>query len=326
MHTNLRRLLHTAEGHSQHVVAIFLDVRGFSSFARIAESSDAAQFLTSIYIKLLDDYFRDAAFFKLTGDGMLVLFHYDRATLKDTVRRSVDLSSKILDAFPTITRGDPMINFSVPSQLGVGISRGAATRISSGRKVLDYSGRPLNLAARLMDLARPAGIVLDASLGLDLLTPAVRNRFTQDLVYIRGIAEIDPTPVYILPDQTQLPDEAKRPLSVSRFTEHSEQRTFSEVKKLGSFRHMLTHEPAKTDDIIIHISYPEVGDDGTRGSLSWTPSYKATYAKQEGNPYAKLDYDPVVTDIKNDGITEDDWPVSITIEYSVRGKVAPDPE
>ena len=39
------------------MVVVFLDVRGFSSFAKLAESSEAALFLRSIYIKILDDVF-----------------------------------------------------------------------------------------------------------------------------------------------------------------------------------------------------------------------------------------------------------------------------
>jgi class 3 adenylate cyclase len=157
MHKDLRELLHSAEGRSRHVVVIFLDVRGFSSFAKIAESSDAAEFLRSVYTQILDDYFPEPEFFKLTGDGMLILYRYNRDTLTDVTNQAVETSLRLVKEFSTLCDTDPMVNFDVPGELGIGVARGAATALISGDKILDYSGRPLNLAARLMDLARPAG-------------------------------------------------------------------------------------------------------------------------------------------------------------------------
>ena len=57
MHRALKSLLPRAKGESRLVVVVFLDVRGFSSFAKMAESSEAALLLRSIYIRILDDYF-----------------------------------------------------------------------------------------------------------------------------------------------------------------------------------------------------------------------------------------------------------------------------
>jgi class 3 adenylate cyclase len=67
MHRDLKELLRTAEGESHRVVVVFLDVRGFSTFAKVAESSDSAEFLKSIYLKILEEYFEDASFFKPTA-------------------------------------------------------------------------------------------------------------------------------------------------------------------------------------------------------------------------------------------------------------------
>ena len=52
----------------------------------------------------------------------------------------------------------------------IGISRGTVCRLVSKGKTLDYSGRVVNLASRLMDDARPSGVVFDASVGIDLLS------------------------------------------------------------------------------------------------------------------------------------------------------------
>lgn len=149
-----------AEGFSDLVVVVFLDVRGFSTFAGMAESGEAALFLRRVYLNIVDEYFPDSAFFKPTGDGLVIVRHFDRSNLGDEVTSAISTSLRLVEAFPHLTERDPMVNFEVPTSLGVGIARGAATRLASGDLTLDYSGRPLNLAARLMDLARPRGVVL----------------------------------------------------------------------------------------------------------------------------------------------------------------------
>jgi len=53
-----------------------------------------------------------------------------------------------------------MLNFETPRR-SVLYRAGPATKLVSQDRTLDYSGRPLNLAARLMDFARPSGVVLD---------------------------------------------------------------------------------------------------------------------------------------------------------------------
>jgi class 3 adenylate cyclase len=321
MHKNLRTLLHTARGQSQHVVVIFLDIRGFSSFAKIAESTDAAEFLASAYTKILDDYIPDAAFFKLTGDGMLVIYDYDRNSLTEVVRKATDLSIRLVEAFPTLTEGDAMLNFNRPEQLGIGLARGAATILTSDDTVLDYSGRPLNLAARLMDLARPSGVVLDASFGFELLDEKVQSRFKRESVYVKGIAEDDPIPVYYLADRTSIPDQNKFPMNrMLRFPESTESVLFSELCERGArFYQLLSNEPAKLDDIEVHVNYPKTKADGSKHpTMRWTPSYPATYQKKQNKHYAVVNYKKITQGMRTDDRTDNTWPVEVTIEYSIR--------
>jgi hypothetical protein len=95
VHNELRKLLPKATGSSGFVVAVNLDVRGFSSFAKLAESSEAAIFLKRVSTPAsLDDYFSDVAFFRPTGDGLLVLLSYDSESLIDVLTR---YSAKVLN-------------------------------------------------------------------------------------------------------------------------------------------------------------------------------------------------------------------------------------
>jgi len=74
-----------------------------------------------------------------------------------------------------------MTNFPTPDKIGIGITRGSVCCIMSGSKILDYSGRNLNLASRLMEMARPSGIVFDESFGLDLLSDEKKVFFYQKI-------------------------------------------------------------------------------------------------------------------------------------------------
>lgn len=325
MHRDLRDLLHSAEGQSQKVVVLFLDVRGFTSFAGIAESTDAADFLKSTYIRMLDQYFTDAVYFKLTGDGMMVIYNFtDEDTLTSSLRKAVNSSLALVQAFPSITKDDRMINFPVPQSLGVGLARGSATVISSGGKILDYTGRPLNLAARLMDLARPAGVVFDDSFGFELLESNVRNKFSKENVYIKGIAEQAPIGIYHLAGQTRIREQNKFPMnSLSRFTEDTETKTLGELIERGaSFRHLLAQQPARTDDIEVHLKYEKIKSDGTRHpTMRWTPSYKAKYKKAQNKHYAVFNYKSITEKMQAEDKTELDWEVEVTIEYSIRAAI-----
>ncbi len=188
-------MLGRAKGEPEFVIAAVLDIRGFSSFAKTVDSVQAAAYLRRVYTRMIDGYIPGSKFYKLTGDGLLVVFPCSENVehLAGTVLKSL---FRLVSDFPNLCRGDPLINFEVPRQLGVGLGRGAATRLVSNRTTLDYSGRPLNTAAKLTDLARPSGIVLDDSYGADLIPKEMRPLFTSAKVYLKGISDDGLTQVY----------------------------------------------------------------------------------------------------------------------------------
>lgn len=318
MHNELRELLHTAEGQSKRVIVVFLDVRGFSSFAGIAESTDTAEFLKSIYIKILDEYFPDAEFFKPTGDGLLILLPYTRETLQDAVSSAAARSIQIVENFAKFCDGDEMVNFDVPTNLGVGLARGSATMLTAGGKVLDYSGRPLNLASRLMDLARPAGIVFDEGFGYDLLETRLKEQFREDFAYVKGLAESKPMTVFCLGGYTEIPEFNKRPLDgFIRFSGPQQKMTFKALEDRGNFRHPIGREPARTDNIEVHLFYPKILANGKKHpTFRLGRTLPAEFEVVAGVPYATVDYRPTVAELKAVGI-KGNWNVSTVLEYSV---------
>lgn len=51
-----RKLLDNVQGSSEFVIAVIIDVRGFSSFAMKVESVQTTAFLKRIYIEMIDRY------------------------------------------------------------------------------------------------------------------------------------------------------------------------------------------------------------------------------------------------------------------------------
>jgi len=81
MHRTFRKLLESAIGISEFIIAVNLDIRGFSSFSKEVESPSVAMFIKKVYMKLIDTYFSDASFFKSTGDGLLMIIPYTEKNL-----------------------------------------------------------------------------------------------------------------------------------------------------------------------------------------------------------------------------------------------------
>lgn len=264
MHRELRDRLPNAAGVSDLVVVVFLDVRGFSSFARMAESSEAALFLRSMYTQVLDNYFPDAAFFKPTGDGLMIIRHYDEKTLESVVFDSISQGLQLTKDFAGLCSDDPMVNFDVPTELGVGIARGAATGLVSDGYTLDYSGRPLNLASRLMDLARPTGVVYDTNLTKGLTTPAdLGADFIEEQVYVKGIAELSALTIY-RSKAVSIPAANRRPLVGVPFEEALDSMTFKQLAQMGRFIHRPTQEPIDPDSVALDYWYPSTDGRGNR--------------------------------------------------------------
>lgn len=187
-----------------------LDIRDFSSFSMRVESPETAMFLKRVYGRIIENYFADASFFKPTGDGLLIIVPYSEHNLQDVLPQTVRKCIEIVEQFGSFCSDDPMINFEVPDCMGIGLSRGAACRLTSSDRTLDYSGRSLNMASRLMDFARPKGVVFDNSFGIELLPTPVREMFEQDRVYIRSLAEDEPQSIWFTKAWTTISPASKQ--------------------------------------------------------------------------------------------------------------------
>jgi len=198
--------LQSAQGEQQSVIAVFIDVRGFTRFAGIADSFDTAVFLKKFYIAVLQSYLPGAQFAKPSGDGLMLIFEHSEAGLETLAKMVLGGCISLIEEYPAFLYDDKMIIFDLPPNLGIGVARGAATRLAADSTIIDYTGRCLNLAARLMNFARPRGLVVDAKFlhGMKELSDTLS--FAPESVYIAGLTTEDPWPVLIRKEWTQIED------------------------------------------------------------------------------------------------------------------------
>lgn len=259
----LKKRLQNAEGRSEFVIAVICDIRGFSSFSTCHESPDTAMFIKRFYLKLLEEYFTDAIFAKPTGDGLLLIFTYSELDLNDVSNNVLNTCIKVMEDFPTMFADDSMINFKTPRNVGFGISRGPACCLFSGKTIIDYSGRLLNLAARLNDLARPKGIVIDGHYLFDVIPKGLRKRFRKNKVYLRGIAEEDAIEIFCLHPSVSIPSHALFPISAETWKSFSYEMQVSKLGKLSSrFALDMPAEPISPEKIKLELQIPNKATPG----------------------------------------------------------------
>jgi len=313
MHSEFRRLLDLSEGDSQRLVALNVDIRGFSAFSEEVESVLAALYIKKVYQRLLADYFTDADFFKPTGDGLLVVYGFTDDTLRATTIELVKKALKIVRSFPTLTRNDPAINFPVPRRVGIGLARGAGSRLIAGETILDYSGRTLNLASRLMDFARPEGVVLDAHYGIDLLPPAIRKQFDRTEVVIRGISEKELVPIYYTPALTSIPDSLRRPFAELEWEdEEVPLATLHELEDAGpKFVVELPSRPLSPSQLWLNTEFPMATKSGRKHKSIMSehtfkpggaPDIDITYFEEGGKRIAGFNADSLATTLRGWGV------------------------
>lgn len=253
--------LSNAEGTSELVIAVFVDLRGFSDFSKREESPNVALFIKRFFLKIISDYFPSAEFVKPTGDGLLLIFKYkdDPEVFKQVAQSVVDSCLEFLGHHPVLFEMDAMINFDIPQSVGFGIARGTACCLKGPHGIVDYSGHLINLAARLTSIARPGGIVLDGRFGLSLLSEEVQGLFASEDVYLKGISDEKPTQVHYLSDYVLITDFYKKPRHLEDWRVLNKEFTAKELEILGDkFTFDLPEDVKDVGQHIVKCTYPNL--------------------------------------------------------------------
>lgn len=147
--------------HRREIVALFCDLRGFTSFAEVAEPEDVMDLLRA-YHTALGPLVHEAqgTLERFLGDGMMIIFN-DPLPCLDAAYRAVRLAVAMRDGFHALAQSWELRGYSIG--FGIGIAQGYATlgRIGfEGR--LDYAaiGTVTNIAARLCAEARDSQILV----------------------------------------------------------------------------------------------------------------------------------------------------------------------
>jgi class 3 adenylate cyclase len=316
VHRILRKALTDAAGHSEFVIVVVADIRGFSAFSKQHESPDIAMYVKRVYMKLVDDYFSSASFYKTTGDGLVVTIPYDERNLTETANQTVESCLRCCDDFASICQADPMVNFPTPNMVGFGLTRGTACCLASGDMVLDYSGHLLNLATRLMGLARPSGVVLDGAFGVELLKPETKGLFEGADVYLRSLAEDKAVKVFYQKGKVEIPEDAKRPLATQRWESWTTTRKLREWEKLVPFyRASITALPNKPISAVLSATLPDMPGGKRQKGVTYTVIRSDwEYLELGGKFYFRLNMASLVLFLKSKELTSNS-PVTLRIDY-----------
>jgi class 3 adenylate cyclase len=265
MNNNFTKLIPKAKGRSEWIIVTFFDIRDFSRFSERVEAPNIALYLKKVFVKAMDSYFPPASFCKSTGDGLMLIHSYDEDNVGEVLNQVVDSCIKLHKDFSTLVKDEPAINFEPPSSVGIGLVRGTACCLYSADETIDYSGKIINLAARLTNLARPSGIVFDTSLGFSLLNEKVQKLFDKASVYITGIAEQIPVDIYYLKGSVILSPESKKPLSKQEWYTITKRKKYKEWLKLSRdpFSFTTKHRNIASDTIYTEVYYPTRIENGT---------------------------------------------------------------
>lgn len=323
MHRQVLELLSNAHGESRSVIALNLDIRGFSKFSLERESVETGIYIRKIYEAVLQNYFPAPSYFKPTGDGLLIVFDVpegDTEALKTASLDVVNASIDLVDNFAELLLGDDWIYFQVPKRIGIGVARGTACCLAADGVTLDYSGAVLNTASRLMDIARPKGVVLDETFPFGLLADDIQERFFKDDdVYLRSLAEGFPRSVYYVPEWTEISPSNRRKLDEIKWEEVRDTRTFAEYKeKAPSFVYDLDAQPVDATKIWIEIFFPSKAPTKKNPlPIEWhiqPPPDVWEYLGEAGRHAVKININSVLKELEDRDV-KSTWPVTTLIRY-----------
>lgn len=317
MHRIFREALVDATGKSQRIIVVFVDIRDFSSFSQRCDSADVAAFIRKVYMKIIDSYFDFASFYKSTGDGLLLTIPWEEKDLKEMSQKVIESCIKCHSEFSTLFADDPSINFEVPHEIGIGVARGSACCLISGETVIDYSGRLINLASRLTDIARPSGIVIDGAFIFELLTKEQQKIFQEDNnVYLKGIHEAEPIKIYYTPEFTTISKYNKQPIAAERWREVSKTWSYEEFSKLTQpFRYSLPSEPLNPENVELWIQHKAIISGKVHPKFNRIMRFAGfRYRLDQGKPVVSVDSPKLSEKLREDGVSGD-MKLIISIAY-----------
>jgi adenylate cyclase len=176
------------EPHRREITAVFLDLRGFTSFTDRADPDEVMDLLRAYHATLgrfVDE--SDATLEHFAGDGIMIFFN-DPVPVDQPAEKAVRMAVALQAAFTPISEAWLKLGHEVG--LGIGIAQGEATLGVIGfENRWEYAaiGNVPNLAARLCGAARAGEIIIDAQTEQDVSHCAVTEPV--GALTLRGFAQ-----------------------------------------------------------------------------------------------------------------------------------------
>lgn len=282
MYKNLKEQLLKSNAESQFVIAVNVDIRGFTDFCRRSKDAEVSLFLQTIYLRITSEYFPTVEFCKPTGDGLMIVIPYQKESFSESMNSVLTKCIELLDSFDSFCKDDDNIYFPVPDKIGIGISRGCSCCIKANGTIIDYSGQVLNVASRLMDIARPKGIIVENN--FDINTLDGDYAFGTDSVYLTGVAEREPVNIYYQKDDVTIKTFNKHPIGVSDWKTIERKIQYKEIAPFETYSITLEGEPYSEGAIVIQTVCPDKRT-GTRGDISSFLNKEDWELKRIGDTY-----------------------------------------
>ena len=149
------------QSHRREVTVVFLDLRGFTSFAEVAEPEEVMAVLREFHAamgKLILEH--EGTLERFTGDGMMIFFN-DPVPVPNPAERAIRMALAMRDRVGELTVRWRKLGYDL--DCGMGLGQGYATLGAIGFEGRwDYGaiGTVTNLAARLCGEAKPGQILV----------------------------------------------------------------------------------------------------------------------------------------------------------------------
>jgi adenylate cyclase len=149
------------KSHRREITVVFLDLRGFTAFAELAEPEEVMGVLREYHAemgRLVLEH--EGTLERFTGDGMMIFFN-DPLPVPNPAERAIRMALVRRECVATLAQGWRKRGFEL--DFGVGLAKGYATIGAIGFEGRwDYGaiGTVTNLAARLCGEAKPGQILI----------------------------------------------------------------------------------------------------------------------------------------------------------------------
>jgi class 3 adenylate cyclase len=172
------------------VITMFFDLRGSTRWANDVVDRDFN------YVRTFIDELREWAWnqvstppngrpnlIKFLGDGFLFVWEIPDDSVTDNSNAVIELANNLRTNYQSWVNEEKFKNkfpWGVPIGIGLGVDVGPAIRLTFENGSDDYLGSPLNIAAKMQDLARPSGGGVIQAKVWKLLNESLRGKFPKE--------------------------------------------------------------------------------------------------------------------------------------------------